>query len=258
MSGINAKRPFGGKRGRLTAALRICAIGGLCLVPPASGADSDPSARPDPSARLNPSARPEQIKSGTGFYIAPDNVLLTSAHIVGNCKNIAVFPVDGTERRGLLIALDKDLDLALVSVNGPFPGQTLQDAGVTPRNGEQIYALGYGISATDPYRPIYLTGTFKDENTLPNGVKVLVVHARIPSGTSGAPLVDLQAGLIGVIIGRYTQEPELGVAIPLQSIRIFMKKNGFVMPTPTPRNQTPAARNNTLLRASALVQCNTK
>jgi S1-C subfamily serine protease len=177
---------------------------------------------------------------------------------VTDCNKISVFPVDGVERQGHMLAIDTALDIAIVSASGPYLGHHLVELDTHARSGDQLYALGYGISPTNPYHPTYLTGTLKGENTLDNGNRVLVVQAPIPAGTSGAALVDPQARLVGAIIGHYATAPNLGVVIPAQSIRAFAMQYGFMMAPVRPGDRPATARDDVLLNVSALVQCNAR
>ena len=183
---------------------------------------------------------------------------MTSAHVIADCDHITVLPVDGIERRGHVLAVDKALDLAILSVSGPYLRHHLVDIVKKSHVGDRLYALGYGVISADPYRPTYFSGTFEGENTLANGNKILVIHAQVPAGTSGAALVDIQGRLAGTIIGRYTAAPERGVAVPVQSIRTFAMKYGFMTPSNEVGSLPTAHQDDVLLNVSALVQCSTK
>ncbi len=196
-----------------------------------------------------------QVKSGTGFFIAPDNMLMTSAHVVSGCQAITVFAVDGSERLGRIVGTDADLDLAILAVSGPAIGHHLAGLDTQVRVGDRVYTIGYGILVTEPYRPFYFTGTVRGENTLANGDRVLVVNTYVPAGSSGAPLVDPQSRLVGAIIGRYTADPDQGVVIPARSIRAFALRAGVTLPTAPEPAMAGMGHNDTLLNATALVQC---
>lgn len=229
---------------------------GACLLVAAASAPyaAGPDQAGDGRARGGP-VKNGQVKSGTGFFVSADNMLVTSAHVVTDCGSIAVFPIDGVERQATIVASDSDLDIAILWVNGKALGYYLDDAEARTRVGDRLYTVGYAIVATEPYRPFYFTGTVQGESSLANGNRVLVVHAYVPAGSSGAPLVDPQARLVGAIIGHYTAEPDQGVVVPVESIRAFALRQGVSLPTGPARGVEALGRDEALLNVSALVQC---
>lgn len=211
------------------------------------------AADPDPAG--NGRVHVGQVKSGTGFFVTSDNLMVTSAHIVANCPQIVVFPVDGVERQATIVAIDNILDIAILWANGAAVGHYLDDAEANVRVGDRLFTVGYGIQPNEPYRPFYFTGKVFGENSLANGNRVLVVQAYVPAGSSGAALVDPRARLVGVMIGHYTAEPDRGVVIPMPSIRAFAARQGVKLQVGPTRNHTAADRDAALLNVSALVQC---
>lgn len=208
-----------------------------------------------PHSAANDRSRGEQVKSGTGFFVSPDNLMVTSTHIVTNCARIVVFPVDGIEREATIVASDRELDVTILWVNGAAIGNYLDDAEAHVRVGDRLFTIGYGIQPAEPYRPFYLTGTLQGESVLAGGNRVLVVQAYVPAGSSGAAIVDPQARLVGVLIGHYTAEPDRGVVVPVRSIRAFASRQGVHLPIRPASNTTNRNRDEVLLNVSALIQC---
>jgi S1-C subfamily serine protease len=56
------------------------------------------------------------IGEGTGFFITADGLLVTNHHVVGGDNRVYIGLRQGGSTTGTVVALDEDLDLALVSV----------------------------------------------------------------------------------------------------------------------------------------------
>jgi S1-C subfamily serine protease len=59
-----------------------------------------------------------QPQRGGGAFVA-DNVVVTVAHVVAGSKSLIITLPDGSSAAGALVAIDRDKDLALLSVDAP-------------------------------------------------------------------------------------------------------------------------------------------
>ena len=202
------------------------------------------------------SAADLQVKSGTGFFVSPGGLLLTSAHVVAGCRGIIIWPITGHEWVGQVVSADESLDIALVSAQGEAPGFSLivHDNG-SPRSGEAVTTIGLGIRSSRPREPVVTTGSVIGRAMDTAGHSLLLIKARLRDGNSGGPVIDANGTLLGMVTGRDTNRPEIGVAIPTNAIDMFLSRYGIgpmpsASPLPHPKNPTD------LLKAiSALVQC---
>ena len=193
------------------------------------------------------------VRSGTGFFITADGTILTSAHVVKDCREIAVFPPLAGRVIATLRASSTSLDIALL---------TLPDLGIRfvvpngirePAIGTRAQTVAYGILRENPEQPIGLAGTVigRDENRPP----LLVIDAQVDQGTSGAPMLDASDTLVGVVIGRYTDTPEKGVMVSGAAIRSFLATQGIRLPAPREVDQPTLPPSAVLRDTTLLVQC---
>ena len=139
--------------------------------------------------------------SGSGFAIDAD-VIVTNAHVVAGGREIEIIGADGRRQEAQVIAFDPDRDLALLSVPGhglrPFTLAAPQIAveGVVigyPGGQENTRAAPARIDriVTGVGRDIYGRGTTERS--------VLALAADLRAGDSGAPLVDANGAVIGIV-----------------------------------------------------------
>jgi S1-C subfamily serine protease len=181
-----------------------------------------------------------------------DGFLVTSAHVVAGCGNVSIWPHDGAERRGYLIASNAKRDIALlyggydVARNAAILGRE------PPRPGEDVFTLGFGVLAEEPLRPVLIGGSYVGEDTATSGNRVLVIRAKLRAGNSGGALLGADGSLLGMVIGRDEARPEMGVAIPNGDIEAMLSAHHIPLPAPPPKPGTAQA----LLSAiSVLIQC---
>src|SRR5919108_4167869 len=135
---------------------------------------------------------------GSGVVIA-DGQVLTNAHNLRR-DEVAVTFADGRRATGQVAGVDRDLDLAVLSVDtGDAPAITWEPDGA-PGIGTPVIALanpgGRGLRAT--------LGFVSSEGRSfrgPRGRRVrdAVEHtAALPRGSSGGPLVDADGRLLGI------------------------------------------------------------
>ena len=153
-------------------------------------------------------------RSGTGVVVAPDKVL-TAHYLVLGAERVELATADGKPRTVERIALDHDVGLALLSVDGPAmrPVRLGRAAGVLP--GLPVFLISYAgpderkgatghVSSVGPFEAYW-------EFMLDRAIMTTAINP----GLSGAPLFDGDASLLGVVslglanVGRYS------LAIPI-------------------------------------------
>lgn len=157
--------------------------------------------------------------TGTGFIVAADGKILTNYHVIRNSKqatvllpnkdaydNVEVMDVD--ERKDIALMKIKAVDLPYVRIGNS--------------NGVQIGDPVYSLS-----NPVGLDGTPLD-NTLSEGIisgvrqmlgyRLFQITAPISHGSSGGPLFNAKAEVIGITSGSYGGQA-LNLAIPIDYAR---------------------------------------
>lgn len=171
----------------------------------------------------------EAVMTGTGFVVAQGRIL-TNAHVVAGSNQVHVESWDGRKRyRAEVVMFDASLDVAVLAVGGldaaPLAFSREAELGtqavvpgftgggpMTPdaaRVSDVMIARGhdiYGGSRVD--REIY------------------VLRAHIAAGDSGAPLIDLDGRVLGVVFAAATDREQQGYALTAQAVRATVAAAG--------------------------------
>jgi S1-C subfamily serine protease len=191
------------------------------------------------------------LRSGTAFFVTQSGEMLTSAHVVRGCQRLDVWLGDVTSIQASLMAIDDDLDVALLATNRAVE-MAARPVAKSVRPGTSVYTIGFGLTPSSPRVPVVTRGHVS--GTQPKAHRFLVLRAALHEGNSGGPVIDAQGALLGMIVGRYTGRPELSVAVRAQNLAQFLDSMPIAPPLPVlqAENISPGAR---LTQISALVQC---
>ena len=155
--------------------------------------------------------------SGSGFFIRPDGVLLTNAHVVDDQRVVEVGLADGRRLQGEVLGADPSLDVAVVRVPlTDAPVVRLADSDLL-QVGQITIAIGnpFGLDRT------LTTGIVSALNRSPRGVQfggLIQTDAAINPGNSGGPLLDSSGRVIGInsaIFSSSGTSSGVGFAIPI-------------------------------------------
>jgi S1-C subfamily serine protease len=164
----------------------------------------------------------ERVKSGTGFFVSRNGLVVTSAHVVADCHYITIWQPDGTAHPAYLIAADPRADVALLWARGSVVRRAAFAARRAPRAGETVFTLGFGVAPTEPLRSVIARGSFVGSSMAQRGNRILVIRARLHAGNSGGAVLAGDGSLLGMVIGRDEQRPDFGVAIPDRDIAALL------------------------------------
>lgn len=159
---------------------------------------------------------------GSGVFIRKDGVILTAAHLVRQSTLFRVETFDGKVYKAVVMAIDRDLDLALLKVvSKDLKGIKVAKIGKERPSGWPVYAIGNPLE----YRFIITDGIvsgYVDENLVSNTV--------INPGNSGGGLFDAITGkLHGITVGiaTTTNPPAFvghSVSVSVGAINRFIEK----------------------------------
>lgn len=167
----------------------------------------------------------EETKSwtGTGFALN-SNYVVTNYHVVENAKTITLTGVNGnfTNRYPATVtAIDKNNDLALLKLNGnacitiiPYSVKT-----TTSDVGEEIFVLGYPLTATMGDEIKLTTGVISSKSGFQGDVSLYQISAPIQPGNSGGPLFDSKGNVIGIVSAKHLGAENVGYAIKASYLR---------------------------------------
>jgi S1-C subfamily serine protease len=154
---------------------------------------------PAPPARARARALPElerllaavvtletPARQGSGFRIAADGRILTSAHVVGDARSVSIELGDGRAVRGRVLRVDPERDLCLVQGPPGAPHLELRDP---PLVGEPVWAIGSPLD----YELSVSRGIVSGVREI-RGVRHVQTDAAVNQGNSGGPLVAASDG----------------------------------------------------------------
>ena len=152
--------------------------------------------------------------TGTGIIWGKSGMVLTNAHCVRDSEDPQIVTPLGT-RRGRLLAVAGDQDLAAISVPGlAGPSLSIRDANAL-KTGELLFAYGHPLGVRDALSMGVLHAVVRHRNGEP---KFVVADVRLAPGNSGGPLVDAKGQLVGI---NHMVANGLGVAIPATIVAQF-------------------------------------
>jgi serine protease Do len=159
--------------------------------------------------------------AGAGTVWHPEGLILTNAHVASKSR-LVVHSSEGHRFPAQVLALDEELDLAAVSVEASGLEAIELGSTFSMRPGEFVFAMGFpwgvegGLTA----------GNFiAKESWWPRaGVQQrewIMASLHLRPGHSGGPMVDAKGKLIG--INTIMRGPDVGVAIPIETVKGFLK-----------------------------------
>ncbi len=168
-------------------------------------------------------------REGTGFRVAGEAGILTALHVVNQCRRIRAIPdhpSDNSEAPLFLCAASPQYDAAVLARSesdcSSLPALSeesgVPQAGkVNPQAEETLYVIGYPVSTQQLRRPVFLfrrrqnPTTELDQLGLPGSVlkelgisgkaTVIAVGASVAQGDSGAPLMNQDSEVVGMVDG---------------------------------------------------------
>ncbi len=192
---------------------------------------------------MPPSRRPgPQLGQGSGVVIDPEGYILTNNHVVGAAEKVKVYFPDGTAYPAEVVGADTLSDLAVIKIE---PDRRLKAAKLgdadSSRVGSWVMAIGYPFGAAHSATSGIVGGRFdtaqRFEPTVTVGV-ISATHRQLPSdipgrpyrdliqtdapinpGSSGGPLVNIRAEVVGINQAIFTSpiggNIGVGFAVPI-------------------------------------------
>lgn len=165
---------------------------------------------------------------GSGMFVSRHGDILTSAHVVTGCSNIAVRASSGRVYAARLQARDPAHDLAALRVDGEVPGIAVFDPR-DPRPSARVAAVGFpedrlpAPSATAALAPA--SGSL-GEILLPDAYttnpNLIALSATLARGSSGGPIIDQTGHVVGVVYAQYNRAPHVYFAVASHAALRFM------------------------------------
>lgn len=150
-------------------------------------------------AEAKPATPPEpKSASGTGFFIAPDGLMVTNKHVVEDAQNLQVKTQNGTFSAKVLRLHPTD-DIALVKVEGSgFKTLPIRHSR-NLRLGSRVFTIGFPNIVNQGLEPKYTSGEVSSLAGPKDDPDYLQVSVPIQPGNSGGALLDESGNAVGIV-----------------------------------------------------------
>ena len=163
------------------------------------------------------------ISSGTGCVIASNGIILTSSHVISECKDIEVTVSGGQVYPAKVLSVlgdNKDLALLKIEPKDPLKVIRLGDSEKV-KVGQKVLAIGnpFGFNGT------LTTGIVSRIDYERNKIQT---DAAINPGSSGGPLLNTKGEVIGISQSIYNPDNNksnigIGFAVPINEAKPLIK-----------------------------------
>ena len=206
----------------------------------------------------------DSLSFGSGVFISEQGLILTNAHVVEDSTRLFVYirnqAVDSAAK---VLAIDSDLDVAVLRVQTDYPAPFLPLATEVPDEGGPTIAVGYprvsdvlqmGLTLHASVFPMTISGVAMGRSrTAGLPMSFVQTVGTLNAGSSGGPLVDSETGEIaGLVVhtvpyleqvknargerqGTVMMRAGLSYSIPVSRLRDWLQKNRI----PFSSKQTP-------------------
>lgn len=161
---------------------------------------------------------------GSGVIINADGSIMTSDHVVAGATDISVTFTDGTTAPAQVTESIPDMDIAIIQTSVLPDVVVPATFGGTPAVGSRVYAVGnpLGLSGSISTGVISATGRTIGRDPDEPLEDLIQFDAAVNPGSSGGPLLDENAQLIGIVTALANPTGEdffsgIGFAVPIQN-----------------------------------------
>lgn len=177
--------------------------------------------------QFNGGTERREVGGGSGFFVSSDGYIVTNRHVVSDrSADYAVFTNDGKSHSATIAALDPDMDVAILKIEGTGYSYLEFGDSDTLEVGQTAIAIGNALGefrntvsvgvVSGLGRSVVAGDTQGNVETLE---KVIQTDAAINPGNSGGPLLDLRGRVIGVNVAIVSGSQNIGFALPSNDVR---------------------------------------
>ncbi len=166
-----------------------------------AAAPRQPGFAPGPRPPGRPPGQQRQVSSGTGFVVAPRQIM-TNHHVAQGCSAMSARLPGGQEIPATVIASDPQRDLALLRTEADAGPVLVFRQGAGVRRGENVVTYGFPLAGLLSSGPTLTTGDVSALAGLGDNARQIQISAPVQQGNSGGPLLDLRGQVVGVIVSK--------------------------------------------------------
>lgn len=205
--------------------------------------------------------------SGSGFALN-DGYVCTNYHVVDGAKTIKIRGVNGnfsTSYPARVVASDKYNDLAVLKIDSPY----FSGFGAIPYTvkssmdevGEEIFVLGYPLTATMGDEIKLTTGVISSKTGFQGDVSLYQISAPIQPGNSGGPLFDSGGDIVGIVNSKHGGAENVGYAVKSSYLQNLLASSlsGDILPAKNSISSLPLTGKVSRLRNFVFyIECSSK
>lgn len=141
------------------------------------------------------------LSRGTGFSITQNGYIVTSAQLVDAQSLITVRrPTESIQKRARLVAIDRNLDLALLKIDAQTVEIPIGNSDAT-MGGQNVALLGFSSPTGLGESLNIISGTINLTASTSSNDSVFSVSAIGQSAGSGGPVLSMRGSVVGVVYG---------------------------------------------------------
>ncbi len=173
------------------------------------------------SSKKAPPANPGTY-GGTGFAISANGYIITNYHVVAGADSLYVQNNKGEAYKASSIFEDVSSDLAILKIaDSTFKSQPLPYA-LKPQTmnlGEEVFTLGYPRDEV-----VYGKGYISAQTGFQGDTVAYQVSIPVNPGNSGAPLIDNEGNIVGIITGKQTTSDGIAFAVKAAHLKRLLEE----------------------------------
>jgi S1-C subfamily serine protease len=185
-------------------------------------------------------AQAADVINGSGVVIGAHGEVLTNAHVVAACTQLALRTSSGVSSPAQVIAQDEQNDLAVVRSKNSLSSVAVFRNGLI-RAGDVVVALGYPLAGILARGANLTVGNVSALAGLGDDSRYLQISAPVQPGNSGGPLLDASGHLVGIVtskldaalVARFTGDipQNVNFALKAEVARTFLDSKGIAYQT---------------------------
>lgn len=165
---------------------------------------------------------------GAGTVWHSNGLIITNAHVVRD-EQPRIVLADGRAFQANILAFDRENDIAALSIPvQDFTAITIGDSNQV-RAGHWVIGLGHPYGVQDTATAGVVIGQGIDLPETATGREWIALSLRLRPGHSGGPLINSLGEMVG--INTLITGPEVGFAVPTQTVKAFLMQNGIHLDT---------------------------
>jgi len=150
------------------------------------------------------------ISQGTGFIVDSEGYVVTNYHVMQGAKAAAILTYEGISHQVSLIGVDKNMDVALLKIEGSFDSLDFGNSDEISI-GEKVIAIGNPLGLQFSVTEGIVSAVHRPG--LNGGDSYIQTDAALNPGNSGGPLINKRGEVIGLNNFKVGDGESLGFAL---------------------------------------------